>query len=57
MKYTTYLALIGSAASIKIAEKPECEYHKSEDGLSCDQIQSPCVVNYPAPILEKCPPR
>jgi hypothetical protein len=57
MKYTTYLALIGSAASVKIAEMPECEYHKSEDGLSCDKIQSPCVVNYPAPILEKCAPR
>jgi hypothetical protein len=46
MKYTTYLALIGSATSMKMSDihstedpdHPECEYHKSDDGLECVKI-------------------
>jgi hypothetical protein len=56
MKYTTYLALIGAASSIKVSQ-PECSYHKSEDGSSCDKIQVPCTQSTPVPIMEKCADR
>jgi hypothetical protein len=57
MKYATYIALIGCASSLKIQKQPECSYHKSEDGLTCDKVVASCIASTPVPIMEKCPDR
>jgi|TARA_B110001450_G_C17302876_1_gene352227 hypothetical protein len=60
MKYSHYLALVGSVSAVHINQidvPAACTYQKSEDGLSCDTLQNPCNEAFAKPVLEKCPDR
>ena len=59
MKFFALVALVATASAIKIQDPfgltPECEYHKSEDGLSCVTVQKNCHSTTAVPVMEKCP--
>ena len=61
MKFIALFAIVATTSAVKIDSpfglKPECEYMKSEDGLSCITIMQNCVASTAVPVMEKCPDR
>ena len=64
MKFFALVALAASTSAMKIDALnapfgllPECEYHLSEDGLTCEKIKAECNATTEVPVLEKCAKR
>ena len=64
MKFIAIFALAATTSAVKIEGPvapfgllPECEYHLSEDGLTCEKIKAECNDTTAVPILEKCAKR
>ena len=64
MKFFALVAFVATASAIKIDASnapfgliPECEYHLSEDGLTCEKVKNECNATTAVPVLEKCAKR